>query len=108
MPKETFKQAFRAARDAGVRYFYWEGKKYKQSELLSEAGLMKADKLAESTGRETDKTREDQQNLHWSHFYIHTDIVNEVSKFYRRDIDILNYNNNEKELLVKVMNYEQI
>jgi hypothetical protein len=28
MPKETFKQAFRGARDAGVRYFYWKGKKY--------------------------------------------------------------------------------
>jgi len=26
--KETFKQAFRAARDAGVRYFYWNDKKY--------------------------------------------------------------------------------
>ena len=28
MGKETFKQAFRGARDAGVRYFYWNGKKY--------------------------------------------------------------------------------
>jgi hypothetical protein len=26
--KETFKEAFRAARNAGVRYFYWNGKKY--------------------------------------------------------------------------------
>ena len=26
MAKETFKQAFRAARDAGVRYFYWTDK----------------------------------------------------------------------------------
>ena len=39
------------------RGYDWEGKKYKQSELLSEAGLMKADKLAESTGRETDKSK---------------------------------------------------
>ena len=28
MAEETFKQAFRSARDAGVRYFYWKGKKY--------------------------------------------------------------------------------
>jgi len=28
MAKETFKQAFRDAKDAGVRYFYWNGKKY--------------------------------------------------------------------------------
>ena len=28
MAKETFKQAFRAARNAGVRYFYWNEKKY--------------------------------------------------------------------------------
>jgi|TARA_R110002020_G_scaffold22720_3_gene76409 broad specificity polyphosphatase/5'/3'-nucleotidase SurE len=28
MAKETFKQAFKAARDSGVRYFYWKGKKY--------------------------------------------------------------------------------
>ena len=26
--KETFKQAFRSAKDAGVRYFYWKDKKY--------------------------------------------------------------------------------
>ena len=28
MAKETFKQAFKAARDSGVRYFYWNDKKY--------------------------------------------------------------------------------
>ena len=28
MPKETFKQAFRDAKNAGVRYFYWNDKKY--------------------------------------------------------------------------------
>ena len=29
MPKsETFQKAYRSARDAGVRYFYWKDKKY--------------------------------------------------------------------------------
>ena len=29
MPKsETFRKAYRSARDAGVRYFYWKDKKY--------------------------------------------------------------------------------
>ena len=27
-PGETFDQAFRGAKDAGVRYFYWKDKKY--------------------------------------------------------------------------------
>ena len=52
--------------------------------------------------------REEQQNLKWLDFYIDEDTIKEVSKFYRRDIDILDYNNNEKELLVKLMNYKQI
>ena len=63
---------------------------------------------ASNTGKDSFKTREEQQNLKWIDFYIDEDTIKEVSKFYRRDIDILDYNNNEKELLVKVMNYKQI
>ena len=33
MAKETFKQAFQAARDSGVRYFYWKGKKFPRSKM---------------------------------------------------------------------------
>ena len=60
---------------------------------------------ASNTARELRKTREEQQNLHWSHFYMDEETITDVSKFYRRDIDILEYNNWETDLLKRQLKY---
>jgi len=54
---------------------------------------------ASTTAKSENKTRQEQQNLHWSHFYIMDDTIDVVSKFYRRDIDIFEYNDWEAKLL---------
>jgi len=54
---------------------------------------------ASTTAKDKNQTREEQQKLHWSYFYIDAYIINAVSKFYRRDIDIFEYNNLETQLL---------
>tara|TARA_R100000008_G_C3504305_1_gene125322 strand:- start:49 stop:717 length:669 start_codon:yes stop_codon:yes gene_type:complete len=56
---------------------------------------------ASNTSKESSKTREEQQNLHWSDFYMDLDTIKDVSKFYRRDIDIFQYNDCETHLLRK-------
>ena len=56
-------------------------------------------KGASTTAKDKNMTREEQQNLHWSHFYINKDTIREASKVYRRDIDILEYGDSEEELL---------
>ena len=43
------------------------------------------------TGKELGKTREVLQNLHYSHFYQSTTILNMVCDFYKRDIDLFGY-----------------
>ena len=60
---------------------------------------------ASTSARNFNKTREEQQNLHWSHFYLHPETVDVVSKFYRRDIDILEYGDFEEELLKRQLEY---
>ena len=60
---------------------------------------------ASNTAKGKNKTREEEQNLHWSHFYIGNSIIDTVSKFYRRDIDILEYNNWETDLLKRQLKY---
>ena len=46
---------------------------------------------ASSTAKDSFKTRESYQNLHYSRFYRNQEIINIVSKFYKNDIDTFNY-----------------
>ena len=53
------------------------------------------------------ETREKQQKIHWSHFYLDNQIIKKVAKFYRRDIDVFGYNNFEKDLLDRQKSYDK-
>ena len=46
---------------------------------------------ASSTAKESSETREVYQNLHYSKFYRNQEIIDIVSKFYKKDIDIFGY-----------------